>query len=478
MRTHALSSPAAAGAAFRRLGVIAGYVLVFAVGVPLQVWSLGGRLDALLRLPTVDTLRAPGRVLLAGGAALWLSAHIWFSASSRGLPISSLPAPRLVTSGPYAWIRHPIYLGFTVALAGLGCAVGSPGHGLLAPFILGTACWAYVVSFEGPALRRRYGATYRRVGRITAGLRLWRGDWAGLRGVLERLANRAVLFRIGPTVWVTYGLFVALGTSVVALLGHVALGGLCSSRQYVVYAFGLAVAMALGARLASLVYNFAALRRRGLVELRTVGFVSWGGYLGMLVFTAAFGAATGIHLLAILDRLLPLLFVCMAFGRVGCLTYGCCFGRPSPGGLRWTDPDAKAVRLLGAEIGSLPRFPVQLVAAGVGLGAAALTWTIGRFDGAVGTPTLFAVLWYCLVRLGVEQLRDEPRLGPLGWTRGQWLAAGVAGLSLVSLMRLDPNVTVTAARGSLDLLAPRTAAGVGLLAFVIFGLHWRRVGRW
>ncbi len=478
MRTAALSGWPAGGLGVRRIGIVVAYVLVFAVAVPAEVWALGTRLDALFRLPPIVMLRAPGRVLLAAGAALWLWAHLWISAAGRGLPISSIPPTRLVASGPYAWFRHPIYGGFTLAFSGLGCAVGSLGHGFLAPLILGTACWTYIVSFEGPALRSRYGEAYRQVGRPRIGRELWSGGWTRCRASLERIANRTVLFRFGPTLWVTYGLFMAIGAFLVAFLGRVALGALCSPQQYVGYAIGLPLTMAVGARLASLVYNLAAVRRRGIAELRTVGFVSWGSYFGMLVFTAAFGVWNVISPLAILDRLMPLLFVCMALGRVGCLTYGCCFGRPSPAGLRWTNPDSKVVRLLGAERGCLPRVPVQLLGAGVGLLAAALAFELGRWNGAVGSATLFSVLWYCVARLGVEQFRDERRWGALAWTRGQWLAAGAAGLSLVLLMSLDAGVAVPVGHGSLDLLALGTSLTVGALVFVIFGLHWRRVGSW
>jgi prolipoprotein diacylglyceryltransferase/protein-S-isoprenylcysteine O-methyltransferase Ste14 len=478
VRTEALPAWPASGVGLRRLGVVVVYVLVFAVAVPCEVWALGTRLDALLHLPTIEMLRAPGRVLLAAGAALWLWAHIWFSAAGRGLPISSMPPKRLVASGPYAWFRHPIYLGFTLASCGLGCAVGSLGHGFLAPLILGTACWTYVVSFEGPALRRRYGDAYRQVGRQKLGRQLWSGIWTRCQANVERIANRTVLFRLGPTLWVTYGLFMAIGAFLVAFFGRLALGGLCSPQQYVGYAVGLPLTMAIGARLASLAYNFAAVRRRGIAELRTVGFVSWGSYLGMAVFTVAFGVSTGIPPLEILDRLMPLLFLCMALGRVGCLTYGCCFGRPSPSGVCWTDPDSKVVRLLGAELGCLPRAPVQLLGAVVGLLAAGLAFELDLWKGAVGSPTLFSVFWYCVARLGVEQFREEPRWGALEWTRGQWLAAGSAGVSLVLLMSLHPSVPMPVAHGSLDLLALGTAVTVGGLVFAIFGLHWRRVGSW
>ncbi len=478
MRLQALALVPSGRFGIRRFAVVAGYVLVFTIALPVQVWALGTRLDALLHLPAINGLRTPGLVLLSAGAALWLTAHVWFSAAGRGLPISSLPPMRLVKSGPYAWLRHPIYVGFTVAAAGLGCAKGSLGHGLLAPLLLATACWAYVVTLEGPALWRRFGQGYHQVGRGTAWKLPWTRGWPRLHAAVERLANRTVLFRVGPTLWVTYGAFVAFGSFLVTLFARVTLGTLCSSWQYVGVSIGLALSMSVGARLGSVAYNVAALRRRGLSELRTVGFVSWGGYLGLAAFTAFFGARTGISSLAVLDRLMPLLCVCTALGRVGCLTYGCCFGRPAPHGVRWTNPDAKVVRLLGPEVGSLPRVPVQLLGTVVGLVAAGAALVLNLRNGAAGATTFLVWLWYFLVRLSIEQLRDEPRLGLLAWTRGQWLAAIGAGVSLVSLMRLDASATVTATHGSLDLLALATATTVGAMVFAIFGLHWRQVGRW
>jgi protein-S-isoprenylcysteine O-methyltransferase Ste14 len=54
-------------------------------------------------------------LLILGGTIFSL-----YSVSQLGRSISMLPeARRLVTSGPYAMIRHPLYLGEAVALAGL-----------------------------------------------------------------------------------------------------------------------------------------------------------------------------------------------------------------------------------------------------------------------------------------------------------------------------------------------------------------------
>ena len=51
-------------------------------------------------------------VALGLGLAIWARAHI---GRNWGLPMSRKAYPELVTSGPYAVIRHPIYVGILLA---------------------------------------------------------------------------------------------------------------------------------------------------------------------------------------------------------------------------------------------------------------------------------------------------------------------------------------------------------------------------
>lgn len=68
-----------------------------------------------------DFAMLPGMGLIAGGVLLdfWAMAVMMF-ARTNILP--HRPAGQLVTWGPFAWTRNPIYLGNTLGLLGLGVA--------------------------------------------------------------------------------------------------------------------------------------------------------------------------------------------------------------------------------------------------------------------------------------------------------------------------------------------------------------------
>ena len=62
-----------------------------------------------------------GVALCALGFGLAISAR-WHLGRNWGMPMSRKEQPELVTSGPYAYIRHPIYTGLILAM--LGSAIG------------------------------------------------------------------------------------------------------------------------------------------------------------------------------------------------------------------------------------------------------------------------------------------------------------------------------------------------------------------
>lgn len=64
------------------------------------------------------------------GLAIWARFHI---GRNWGMPMSRKEAPELVTSGPYAVIRHPIYTGILLAM--LGSALGQSVFWML-PLVL------------------------------------------------------------------------------------------------------------------------------------------------------------------------------------------------------------------------------------------------------------------------------------------------------------------------------------------------------
>ena len=64
----------------------------------------------------------------------------------------------LVTTGPYRWVRHPIYTGVLLALLGSALAVGE-WRGLLAVILAGAAFWRKL-GIEEAVMRRQFGAAY------------------------------------------------------------------------------------------------------------------------------------------------------------------------------------------------------------------------------------------------------------------------------------------------------------------------------
>jgi protein-S-isoprenylcysteine O-methyltransferase Ste14 len=68
-----------------------------------------------------DVLGWTGVALCVIGFGLAISAR-WYLGRNWGMPMSRKEQPELVKSGPYAYIRHPIYTGLILAM--LGSAIG------------------------------------------------------------------------------------------------------------------------------------------------------------------------------------------------------------------------------------------------------------------------------------------------------------------------------------------------------------------
>jgi protein-S-isoprenylcysteine O-methyltransferase len=66
---------------------------------------------------------------------------------------------RLVTAGPYRWLRHPAYTGAIVTTTGIGLALGN-WMSLLAMAILPTVAIAWRVHVEEQALAEKFGEAY------------------------------------------------------------------------------------------------------------------------------------------------------------------------------------------------------------------------------------------------------------------------------------------------------------------------------
>lgn len=100
-----------------------------------------------------------GTLLGLAGAALLLSAAYYLRRRGEASPVSLTPPKRLVVSGPYAHVQHPMLLG--VLCLGLGTAGGLRCVGLgLASIGFALMAHVFVILREEPALRQRFGDDY------------------------------------------------------------------------------------------------------------------------------------------------------------------------------------------------------------------------------------------------------------------------------------------------------------------------------
>ena len=144
--------------------IMAGGLLFFEGVLPAIVLFVGFWLDVRLGLPPWP-FSLP-RVMLGMGIAfvgfmllvtvVWMHHH-----EGRGTPSPIAPTRRLLTDGPYAWVRNPMYLGGILYFFGLILATGTwMGLVLLALGVF--LIVAEVIWIEEPELEARFGEAYRR----------------------------------------------------------------------------------------------------------------------------------------------------------------------------------------------------------------------------------------------------------------------------------------------------------------------------
>jgi protein-S-isoprenylcysteine O-methyltransferase Ste14 len=101
-------------------------------------------------------LGAIGAVLFAGGiaVAVWARIHL---GRNWGMPMTEKAEPELVTSGPYRFVRHPIYSGLLLGV--LGTALVSNLIGLIVVAVVG-AYFYYSASVEEKNLTATFPTAY------------------------------------------------------------------------------------------------------------------------------------------------------------------------------------------------------------------------------------------------------------------------------------------------------------------------------
>ncbi|HTJ04247.1 MAG TPA: isoprenylcysteine carboxylmethyltransferase family protein [Caldimonas sp.] len=127
----------------------------------LLIWGPSPQLGALRArfVPPSPAVEWTGAVLVAAGLAFAVWARIHLGANWSGI-VTVKRGHELVTGGPYAIVRHPIYTGLVLAFVGSAIALGEL-RGVLAVAVVAASLWRKL-RLEERWMAEQFGADYER----------------------------------------------------------------------------------------------------------------------------------------------------------------------------------------------------------------------------------------------------------------------------------------------------------------------------
>lgn len=143
--------------------VVARGLLYSSAFVFLWVWLAASvrRFDSGLSFEAPVWLRMMGWPLALAGALLAALCIGTFVTRGRGTPAPFDPPREFVASGPYRYVRNPMYIGAASVILGAGLILSSVSIVILA-FAFLAIMHLFVVIHEEPALAERFGDSYLR----------------------------------------------------------------------------------------------------------------------------------------------------------------------------------------------------------------------------------------------------------------------------------------------------------------------------
>lgn len=241
------------------------------------------------------------------------------------------------------------------------------------------------------------------------------------------------LFRIGTFPITTYGIFLAVGM-LLALFVASRLGtrdGLARERIYDIGLWTL-IGGLLGSKLL-MFFTEDNVQVFSLDFLRSGG-VYYGGFLGGFLALFLLVRFYDLPFWKVADAFAPGVALGQAFGRQGCFSAGCCWGKPTdlPWGVHFTEAghDYTGVPIYGPDGGDLYLHPTQLYESFFMLivfGFLVYLHRKKKFDGQV--LIAYGII-YAIFRFLIEFIRDDPRGDLFGLTS----LTGLSTSQMISLI--------------------------------------------
>ena len=133
--------------------------IVFTLIVPVTVVGLVPYRLSGWQLTSSVSLRVLGVLLILAALPIFLAFLVRFVREGIGTPAPIAPPERLVVGGPFERVRNPGYVAVVALVVGQGLLFGR-GAVLVYAVLLALGFHLFVVLYEEPTLRRRFGAEY------------------------------------------------------------------------------------------------------------------------------------------------------------------------------------------------------------------------------------------------------------------------------------------------------------------------------
>lgn len=215
-----------------------------------------------------------------------------------------------------------------------------------------------------------------------------------------------LLFNIGPVPIHSYGLLIALGfLSALEIIRRLCLKSKLPVDPVMDIVFWMLISGFVGARILFVITRLDYFLAHPLEIIRVWegGLVFFGGLIAATAVFAFLMRKSNLPIWKVTDVLVPGLVLNHAFGRLGCLAAGCCYGKPTdlPWGIHLHS------ELVERSMRGISLHPVQLYEAGSLLILFfGLLWIFRhkKFDGQVG---LSYFIIYPIIRSIVELFRGD-----------------------------------------------------------------------
>jgi len=160
------------------------------------------------------------------------------------------------------------------------------------------------------------------------------------------LNNHVILFKAGNYIFVTEGLFSAIGGffSIIIMLLFQA-NYVTNPWHWLIQSIFIVIFGFIGSRSLSALASFK-FKTRDPKKIKYPGFMYHGALIGGLTGTIIFAFLFNYPILALLDFFLLGNALTEGIGKFGCFTYGCCWGRPTKKwwGVTYKNPLSKVNR--------------------------------------------------------------------------------------------------------------------------------------